>query len=453
MNDRVLLINQFFWPDVAATAQLLADLAEDLAADGWQVTALAGRGRYAGGESEPLPRREIWGDVRIRRVWCSDLGRGSALRRVTDYATFLVTAGWFVLFGRWWWRDRHRDGRSASAARSFGPSGLRMTEGFDGIASAPAGPRNDSNARKVRRVVVCLSTPPLVAVLGLLARLRGAGFVYKVEDLYPDVAVALGTFERRSPAVRCFGRVSRALLSRADTVVAVDEAMGRTLQAGGARRVAVIPNWADGEALRPDREAGEGFRAVYGLGDRFVVLYSGNLGLAHRFDAVIAAARAIATVRPDVLFLFVGGGPRLAEVQRLAAGLANVRFLPYQPREALGALYNAAEVHLVTMRDEVAGLLVPSKYAAALAAARPVLLVGGTETGIAREIEDEGLGWVCPHDPGVVVAALKEALQVRGLLEEQGRRARAVFEGRYERGGATARWSRVLRDVAAASAG
>jgi len=137
----------------------------------------------------------------------------------------------------------------------------------------------------------------------------------------------------------------------------------------------------------------------------------------------------------------------------MAAGLANVRFLPYQPREALGALYNAADVHLVTLRDEVAGLLVPSKYAAALAAARPVLLVGGTETAIAREIEDQGLGWVCPHDGEAVVAALKEALQVRGLVEEQGARARAVFEGRYERGGATARWSRLLTDVAAGTAG
>jgi len=302
-------------------------------------------------------------------------------------------------------------------------------------------------------VVVCLSTPPLVAVLGLLARVRGARFVYKVEDLYPDVAVALGTFGRHSPAARFFGRLSRAVLARADAVVALDEAMGRALQARGARRVAVIPNWADGEALRPDPEAGAGLRAVYGLGDRFVVLYSGNLGLAHRFDAVIAAARAIAALRPDVLFLFVGGGPRLAEVKRMAAGLANVRFLPYQPREALGALYNAADVHLVTLRDEVAGLLVPSKYAAALAAARPVLLVGGTETAIAREIEDQGLGWVCPHDGEAVVAALKEALQMRGLVEEQGARARAVFEGRYERGGATARWSRLLTDVAAGTAG
>jgi glycosyltransferase involved in cell wall biosynthesis len=305
----------------------------------------------------------------------------------------------------------------------------------------------------VKRVVVCLSTPPLVAALGLLARLRGARFVYKVEDLYPDVAVALGTFKARSLAARLFGRLSRALLGRADVVVALDEAIGRALQARGARRVAVIPNWADGEALRPDPEAGEGLRAVYGLGDRFVVLYSGNLGLAHRFDAVIAAARAIAPVRPDVLFLFVGDGPRLAEVKRLATGLPNVRFLPYQPREALAALYNAADVHLVTLRDEVAGLLVPSKYSAALAAARPVLLVGGTETTIAREIEDEGLGWVCPHEPEAVIEALKEALQVRGLLEEQGRRARAVFEGRYERRGATARWSRVLRDVATAAGG
>jgi glycosyltransferase involved in cell wall biosynthesis len=297
-------------------------------------------------------------------------------------------------------------------------------------------------------VVVCLSTPPLVAVLGLLARLRGARFVYKVEDLYPDVAVALGTFGPGSLAARLFGSVSALLLKRADAVVALDGAMQRTLEARGARRVEVIPNWADGESIRPDEAAGGRFRETNGLDGRFVVLYSGNLGLAHRFDAVIEAARVVAGVRREMIFLFVGGGPRLAEVQAMAKGLPNVRFMPYQPRESLGELYNAADVHLVTLRDEVAGMLVPSKYAAALAAGKPVLLVGGEGADLWREIGEERLGWCCPHEASAVVAALNQAVQIPEAWEACGRRARKVFETRYTRANATARWGALLREVA-----
>ncbi|MFZ5831584.1 MAG: glycosyltransferase family 4 protein [Planctomycetota bacterium] len=396
-----LLVNQFFWPDAAATAQLLSDLGEDLAAQGCSVRAVAGRGHYAGNQAAVLPRRESWRGIEIRRVACTSFGRGSTLGRITDYLTFLVGAKAGILFGA----------------------------------------RQD--------VAVCLSTPPLLAVLGLVARLRGARFVYKVEDLYPDVAVALGTFRDGSAVARAFDRLSRALLRRADAVVALDGAMATRLRERGARRVEVIPNWADGSAIRPDTEAGAASRREHGLGGRFVVLYSGNLGLAHRFDAVIEAARRLAVVRPDVVFLFVGDGPRLAEVRRGVAGLGNVRFMPYQLREALNGLYNAADVHLVTLRDEVAGMLSPSKYPAALAAGKAVLLVGGEGADLWREIEEEQLGWCCPHDADAVVAALKEALQIRGLVEQRGASGRRVFEAKYERKACTARWAELLREVAA----
>lgn len=395
---KVLFVNQYFWPDAAATAQLLTDLGEDLVARDWSVRAVAGRGRYAGGAGT-LAGRERWRGVEIWRVACTDFGRGSALGRATDYVTFLASASLAIVFGR----------------------------------------RPD--------VVVCLSTPPLVAALGLVARLRGARFVYKVEDLYPDVAVALGTFRAGSAPARLFGRVSALVLRKADAVVALDGAMRRALTARGARRVEVIPNWADGDGIRPNRDAGTRFREANGLEGRFVALYSGNLGLAHRFDAVIGAARALTAVRPDIVFLFVGGGPRLGEVRALAAGLPNVRFMPYQPREALGELYNAADVHLVTLRDEVAGLLVPSKYAAALAAGKPVLLVGGEGADLWREVGEERLGWRCPHEVEAVLAAIKEAAQVPEARQECGRRAREVFEARYDRRAATARWAELLRDV------
>lgn len=397
---------------MAATAQLLADLGEDLARAGWDVLVLTGRGSYApdpayDGEMPP-PRRQRRRGMDIRRVWATRFGRGSMVGRVTDYATFFLSATLAVLFGR----------------------------------------RAD--------VVVALSTPPLIALLGVLARLRGSRFVYKVEDLYPDVAVALGAFSRRSAAARLSGALSRWVLARSDAAVALDGAMGRSLSERGARRVVVIPNWADGEAVAPDPEAGRTFRAELGLpAGAFVVLYSGNLGLAHRFDAVVEAARRLeasgaaadgADGRP-ILFLFVGAGPRLEEVRSAAEGLGRVRFLPYQPRERLRALYNAADVHLITLRDAVAGLLVPSKYAASLAAGKAVLLVGGRGADLFDEIRREGLGWALGHDAEAVAEAVAEAASDPARVEEMGRRGRAVFETCYDRASSTTAWSSLLSSL------
>jgi glycosyltransferase involved in cell wall biosynthesis len=394
------LVNQYFWPDMAATAQLLTDLAQDLTAAGWRVTALPGRGSYAPGRQGALPHRECWGGIEIRRLWCTDLGRGSKLRRLLDYGTYFLSSAAYLLFGR-----------SAT-------------------------------------VVVCLSTPPLIAVLGLLARLRGAKFVYKVEDLYPDVAVALGTLGPRSPISTLLRRVGRAVLSRAHAAVALDGAMARTLQERGARRVEIIPNWADGSAIYPAPEDGSQFRRDHDLGDGFIVLYSGNLGMAHRFDAVTDAARTLAASNPEVLFLFVGAGVRLASVREATRDLGNVRLLPYQPRERLRALYAAADLHLITLRDEVSGLLVPSKYSASLAAGKPVLLVGGRGTDLHDEIGREGLGWVCSHDSRAVATAVREAQSRHRGADSPPSVARRLFERRYSREQATGGWIRLLGDLA-----
>ncbi len=441
---RVLLVNQYFWPDRAATAQLLADLAEDLAASGWQVTVVAGRGSYAPGREGKLPTHEVYRGVAIRRVWCTDFGRGRTLGRLADYATFMVTAAACLALSKW--------GKATSPAPSelgrVPPRSARSTPRSVGSADTDPG----------RPVVVCLSTPPLVALLGLLARLRGAAFVYKVEDLYPDVAVALGTFGATSLPARGFGWLSRLLLRRADAVVALDGGMREILAARGARRVEVIRNWADGRALPPDPEAGRRFRAEHGLNGQFVVLYAGNLGLAHRFDAVVAAARLLeglpwaAADGREVRFLFVGDGPRLAEVRRGCEGLARVSFLPYQPREALPALYNAADVHLVTLRDEVAGLLVPSKIAAALACARPVVLVGATAGTVAAEIRRAGAGWCCPHDAEQVATLLARLAADPAAVAAAGQRAHALFRMGYDRTEATGRWRTLLAEIAGARA-
>jgi hypothetical protein len=177
---KVLLLNQFFHPDLSATAQIATDVAEDLVAVGLEVTAVATRGSYLGGER--LPARDSWRGVAIRRLWATSLGKRTLLHRALDYGSF-----------------------HASAA----------------LAMA-AMPRHD--------VVLALTIPPLIAAAGLVARsLKGTKLVYWVQDLYPEVAVAFGA---RSPAARLMGAVSRAVLSRADRVVA----LGRHARAMCRRR-------------------------------------------------------------------------------------------------------------------------------------------------------------------------------------------------------------------------
>jgi glycosyltransferase involved in cell wall biosynthesis len=230
-------------------------------------------------------------------------------------------------------------------------------------------------------------------------------------------------------------------------VVTLDDTMAERLRTGGAKSVTTIPNWADGAAIVPDRQAGEICRQMLGLEQRFVVLYSGNMGLAHQFDAVMEAAKRCVVELPNVLFLFVGNGPRLGEVRQAAECLPNFRFMDYQPRENLNQLYNAADIHLVTLRDEVSGLLFPSKYAAALAAGKPVLLVGGSGTSFGQEIRKEELGWAYPHQAWAVMDALRKATKSPKRREYMGRNARRVFEMRYSKVIAMQRWEQVLRSI------
>jgi glycosyltransferase involved in cell wall biosynthesis len=260
--------------------------------------------------------------------------------------------------------------------------------------------------------------------------------------------VALGTLAPDSLSTRILERLAATVLRASDLAVALDETMADRLRQAGARRVEVVPNWADGEELRSHPGAAEAFRATHGLRDGLIVLYSGNLGMAHRFDALLDAARQLRETTA-VTFLVVGHGPRLPEVEQAAREIPSLRVLPPMPREDLPALYAAADLHVVSLRDEVAGLLVPSKYAAALAAGRPVLLLGGSRTGLFREVVEKRVGWALPHEAEAIAGAIRHALVDGDDRKERGRCARRLFECRYDRRAATRRWRELLEGLMA----
>jgi glycosyltransferase involved in cell wall biosynthesis len=189
-------------------------------------------------------------------------------------------------------------------------------------------------------------------------------------------------------------------------------------------RICEIPNWSPPLAPVP---AGENsFRASLGIGDAFVVAYSGNMGLAHEFDAVLEAASLLSGRR--VVFLMIGGGPRRTEVEAEAKRrrLENMRFLPPQPREALAESLSAADAHLVTMMANLCGLVVPSKFYGVIAAGRPCLFVGPEDSEVARVIKESGAGMVVAPGDGVELAAV-----IAGWMDDPASHADACRNASY----------------------
>jgi glycosyltransferase involved in cell wall biosynthesis len=403
---KVTLLNQYYAPDEAATAQILADVGATLAHAGHDVAAVCSDRAYA----DPVrryPRRETLDGVRIRRVRTTGFGRGSRLGRLIDYATFLLGAAVALAFGR----------------------------------------KPDA--------VLCLSTPPMMAAVGLvLARCRRARFVFWVMDVYPDLAFELGILEPRSAAGRMLGWLARETLERSDRVVALGECMGEHLERQGARDVVVIHNWADENVIRPRPVEDHPLRAEWGWRGRFVVAYSGNLGLAHEFETVLAAAERLRE-HPSVLFSFIGGGPRRPEVEHAAETrrLANVELRPYMERGRLGESLTAPDVHLVTLRDSVPGLLVPSKIYGILAAGRPTLYVGPPRGEIAEIVQQGDCGArIALGDVDALVESILAYERDADRCSRDGRCARRFFEERFTRARGAGAFVRLIERLVAGEA-
>ncbi|HEY3356082.1 MAG TPA: glycosyltransferase family 4 protein [Polyangia bacterium] len=391
---RVLLLNQYFWPDEAATAQLATDLAEDLVARGDEVTVVASAGAYAGPAA--TCRRETYRGIDIRRVPATSFGRKTKLHRVADYATFYAGAA---------------------------------------LELARAG-RHD--------VIIVLTTPPLLNTLGVaLQALRGERLVLWVMDVYPEIAVALGVFPARGLLTAGLRAAARLVYRRADAVVALGELMAERLVAAGAPRdrVHVIHNWADGAAITPIPRAQNAFARELGLTDELVIGYSGNFGNCHDVTTILEAAKLLRD-RRDILWLFIGDGPRRAEVAAAITrdGL-HAQLLPYQPRARLAESLSAPDVHLVTILPGFEGLLVPSKLYGCLAAGRAVAYVGPPGTEVARIIGDGRCGVAVA--PGDAHGLAQQVTRMRGASRGMGERARATFTTGFGRERLTAAWRAV----------
>ena len=397
---RLLFVNQYYWPDHASTAQHLTDLAEHLTREGHEVHVLCSRGGYKPGAERPAAK-EMNNGVQIHRVEATSFGRKTTLHRLADYFSFYVRAFLAALFL----------------------------------------PRPD--------VVVTLTTPPIIGLVGtILRRLKGSKHVYWSMDLHPDASLALGRMNPINPVVRALGWISDAVYRQADQVVVLGAYMADRIAAKRVPRdrLVTIPVWSRRDEIFPVPREGHPLRPSLGLADKFVVMYSGNLGIAHSFSEVIEAARRFKD-RAEVVFLFVGGGPRLAEVREAKEneGLTNIRLMDYFPREQLHESLSVADVHLITMRAEMTGIVVPGKLYGAMASARPTIFIGPAQSESADTIREAGCGsQVALGDPAALVENIDRLAKDPKLAVELGQRGRAAFLAHHEQAGCCDSWAALI---------
>lgn len=402
---RFLFVNRFYAPDHSATSQILTDLCRSLAADGEAVTVIASRTRYDDPAAR-LPAEEDLDGVRVVRVATTRFGRATVPGRLADYLSFYVTATIAML-------------------------------------------------RLVRRgdVLVAKTDPPLISVpAAMVARLRGARLVNWLQDLYPEVAAAMGM----GWAGGAIGKAAAALrdrsLRRAVLNVAVGELMAERLERRGipSGRIAVVQNWSSDSDVVPVAAEANPLRLEWGYRESdFVVAYSGNLGRAHEAETLLDAAARLAA-RDDIRFLFIGGGHGLAGAK--ARGGANIAFRPYQPRERLAESLAVGDVHWLSLLEGFEGLIVPSKFFGIAAAGRPVIAVTHPRGEIARLVSANECGAVVPPGAGAGLASAIEAMaDDRANCLAMGRRARLLIESHFSQAHAIDRFKRLLRGAGGAS--
>lgn len=407
---KLIFLNRFFFPDHSATSQILTDLAFDLARDQHEVHVITSRQRIDEPDAS-LPAEEAQSGVRIHRVWTSTFGRSNLAGRAIDYATFYLSAG----------------------ARLMSLAG-----------------KGD--------VIIAKTDPPLISVVAAwVARRRGALLVNWLQDVFPEVADRLGVRVMQGPLGALAKRLRNYSLRTAKANVVLGERMAAHVDEtlGGAAKSTIIENWSDGALVQPMVRESNPLRASWGLAERFVVGYSGNMGRAHEFDTILGACERL---RGDegIVFLFIGAGRQREWIEAEAAkrGLENVAFQPYQPREMLAMSLSAADVHLVTLQPFLEGLIVPSKYYGIAAAGRPTVFIGDVDGEIARLVRREECGAaVASGDAEGLAKALRRLRDDAAETARMGTRARQAFERSHDRPVAHGRWDQLLKNLAGVTRG
>ena len=373
----VLVLNEYFPPDTSATAKNAA-LVVNALAEKHRVTVLCGRPSYDPTEYHPpyLIRREVTGNLAIERVGSTAFPRFRMKKRVSNYLTYLGLAV---------------------------PRALTI--------------QSD--------VIVAMTDPPIEGIAGaFVARLSGRPFVYNLRDMYPDMAVG-GDIVRPGKFIERWEILHRKALRRAARVIVLGEDMRERIVSKGVdpARITIVRD----AVPFPEKLACADHPVVREIrnGFRFVLVHAGNLGFYGAWETLLDSAKLL---EPDgVGLVFIGEGAMKPKIEAMARDrdCRNVRFLPFRPADEVPYVMAAGDLHVVTVKRGLEGVVVPSKVYNILAAGRPLLAVATNLAEVARFAERDGCGVaVDPDSPSAVAEAVRGVMNDSKRLQEMSRRCR-----------------------------
>jgi colanic acid biosynthesis glycosyl transferase WcaI len=394
----ILLLNQYYPPDTSATAKMAAQVAEKLA-ERHQVTVVAGRPSYEPDEFYPFAflRRDIRDNLTVERVASTAYPRHQMRRRVSNYLSYLALA--------------------VPRALAIHPD-----------------------------IVLAMTDPPVAGIAGaFIARMADRPFVYNIRDLYPDMAIG-GDIVQPNRWVDRWEKMHRRALHQAARVIVLGDDMRERIISKGVLpdRVVVVRDGASFPPLLPERN--DLVVQKIRCGFPFVALHAGNLGFYGAWDSLLKAAHILRNENTGLVF--VGDGANRAAMEISAKPLPNVRFLPFFPIEQVPHVMMAGDVHIVTVRRGLEGVVVPSKLYSILAAGRPVLAIAAAESDAARIVRESGCGISAdPDDPAAIAAAIRELRNDQKRLIQMGIRARETA-AKYARVDELQRFVQVVEEAA-----
>lgn len=392
-RPRILVLSQVYVPDPTAVGQYLADAAEALAERGHDVRVITSA-RGFDDPTQKYPLRETIHGVDVVRMPLSSFGKKSIAHRLAGMVVFLTQALVRGLFT----------------------------------------PRLGA--------ILVSTSPPLASFAAvIIGALRGVPITYWAMDLNPDQMIQLGRIKETSLAARVFDFFNRLILRRAAAVVALDRFMGERLcrKHDVTDKLTVMPPWPHAEHDGGVPHDENPFRREHNLGGKFVVMYSGNHALTNPIETILDAAVQMQD-REDLVFMFIGGGMRKKSVEETIAKHkpTNIVSLPYQPLETIRYSLSAADVHLVTLGQEVVGCVHPCKVYGALALGRPILYAGPRPSHVTDLLNEDDatqrIGWSIEH--GDVDAAIRAIDEIRAIpkaeLTAMGERSASLVKERFD---------------------
>jgi colanic acid biosynthesis glycosyl transferase WcaI len=402
---RIVFLNRFFFPDHSATSQIVGDLAFHLAGAGSNIHVITSRQRYDDSRAG-LPDFEEVRGVTIHRVSTTQFGRSSLVGRGFDYLSFYASL----------WRKVNSVARPGD-------------------------------------ILVAKTDPPMLGVLAMqAAKRRQCHLVNWLQDLYPEVAMRLGVPFINGSLGNALTRLRDASLRAATANVVIGERMAANLRMAGVpeSRIRVISNWCDDTAIRPAPGGSNPLRRAWGLEGKFIVGYSGNLGRAHEFETILGAAGRLQS-EPGIVFLIVGGGYGAEELSRRVKELRldqKFRFLPYQDQATLDDSLGVPNLHWISLKPELEGLIVPSKFYRIAAVGRPMVVIGAGDGELATLVRRHNCGFVVdPGDSEGLAGLLQRLANDPSALSDMGTAARNMLDAHFSRRQAFETWQSLLAEV------